>query len=839
MQDALLRALAQGALLLTANRRLARHWRIVYDSAQQAAGHTVWPAPAIRVWQDWVSESIDALLPDCLTPSPFAELRGWQKVIDASPLLDHQATAETAAQAWTLCQHYHLSLDHPSFQSTEDTAHFRQWADEFERRAAQHNWLPAAHREQWLAARLPQSHRDVWLDGFDEFTPAQQTLLRKLNWTAYQESAAAAASVTRAVFPSAAKEIEAAAAWCRTLLESGQARSIGIVVQNLARLRPAVEAAFEDILGAPFFNISLGLPLSDWPIVSDALLLLRWLAQPLDIGSVGVLLRSPFLRGAAAERAARALFDCKLRDSNVLELSLSRARDQAPPILSELLGQALIQLRNEPRKLSPGQWARRLPALLIAAGWPGERTQSSPERQALVRWQQLLQEFASLDLVDSPMPFAQAVSTLSRLAAQAIFQPETEEMPIQILEALQAAGSRFDALWIMGMTDTAWPPPARPNPFIPRSLAREHNLPHATPERELRFARDITARLLRSAPTVIFSHAEREGDEELRPSRLIEVYPQQLPAANAYPVYAERAALDESADTTAPALPPGAKVRGGTSILSWQSLCPFQSFARVRLSAEEWTEPKPGLTALERGIALHGALADLWKRYPTRDSLARIADWERQQAIRDAIEVGLSEIPAAGREQLLRLERLRIQRVIEDWIELDFQRDAFTVEAAEHDIDLAPLGLPLKGRIDRIDRLPNGELVLIDYKSTAPSKNVWAGPRPDNLQLPLYALALPETPSAIAFAQLKRGNHKFDGLAAAEGLLPNVKPPKDADWGTQLAAWRTVVDTIWAEFQSGRAGIDPKNNGKPCVRCHLHSLCRIYDTAALPDSESD
>jgi hypothetical protein len=151
MQDALLSALAQGALLLTANRRLARHWRIVYDEQQKANGATAWPAPAIRAWPDWVTESIDSLVPDHLIPTPFAERRGWFKIIDAGPLLDQQATADGAAQAWALCQQYELPLAHPSFDQTDDTAKFRDWAHDFERRANKNNWLPAARREQWLA----------------------------------------------------------------------------------------------------------------------------------------------------------------------------------------------------------------------------------------------------------------------------------------------------------------------------------------------------------------------------------------------------------------------------------------------------------------------------------------------------------------------------------------------------------------------------------------------------------------------------------------------------------------------------------------------------------------
>ncbi len=834
MPDTLLNALAQGALLLTANRRLARHWRRAYDARQRESGALAWPAPAVLAWQDWVTESIDALLPDRITPSPFAEIRGWHRIIDAGPLLDQQATAEGAAQAWALCQQYQLSLDHPSFSDSEDTAKFRAWALEFERRANKHHWLPAARRELWLAGQLPPSFRDVWLDGFDETTPAQQTLLARLKWQAYQGEQLPAGAVSRAAYPDANAEIHAAARWARTLLEEGRARSVGVVVQGLASLRPTVEAVFEDVLGAPLFNISLGRALNEWPIVADALLWLRWLARPLDIGSTGVLLRSPFFRGAAAERAARAQLDITLREENALEVTAARVRAGGPPLLAEALGHALASLAAQPARQSPGAWARAIPGILSASGWPGDRTQSSTERQALARWQQLLRDFAALDLVEGPLPFPQAVSLLSDLAGEAIFQPETAEMPVQILEALQAAGSRFDALWAMGMTDTVWPAPAKPNPFLPRALQRENNLPHATPERELRFAREITARLLRSAPVVIFSYPERKDDEEFRPSRLILPYPEQLPAMANFPSYAIAAPLERTADTSAPPLPPGAQVRGGTGVLSSQSLCPFQAFAKVRLQAAEWTEPEPGLSPLERGNALHEALASLWKRFRTRAALARAGAQDRDAALTEAVLAGIAQLSPAGREKLIELEHIRLRAVLEDWVELDFERDDFTVESIEHRIDLTPAGLPVHARADRIDRLPSGQTVLIDYKSTAPSRKVWEGERPDNLQLPLYAVALPETPSAIVFAQLKRGDHKFDGLAAAEGLVPGVKPAPQG-WEAQIAEWRRTITKIWKEFQDGRADVDPKDGGRPCANCHLHSLCRIYDTESAPE----
>jgi ATP-dependent helicase/nuclease subunit B len=281
-------------------------------------------------------------------------------------------------------------------------------------------------------------------------------------------------------------------------------------------------------------------------------------------------------------------------------------------------------------------------------------------------------------------------------------------------------------------------------------------------------------------------------------------------------------------DKSAPALPANQRVRGGTNVLSWQSQCPFRAFATYRLRADEWPEPEPGLSAMERGNALHGALAVLWKRFGSRAALAAAGPQAIQEAMTEAVNIGCSTLPTQGRERLIRLEHIRLRAVLEDWIELDFARGDFTVEAIEYDFDLTDTGLPIRARADRIDRLPGGELVLIDYKSTAPNKRVWSGERPDNLQLPLYAVTLPETPSAIVFAQLKRGEHKFDGLAARDGLVPGVKRPEQG-WDAQLTEWREIIAKIWSEFEEGRADVEPKDGGKPCCQCHLHSLCRIYD----------
>lgn len=815
MQE-ILHALANGALLLTANRRLARHWRLAFDAAQVEASKDAWPAPEILAWPDWIADSCERLLTDRVLPSAMAERRGWERVIrdtgDHEPLLDVAAASAAASDAWALCKQYRISLRHPAFDDAVDTARFRTWALDWERRVERRRWLPAAEREAWLTEALGESMgREVWLDGFDEFTPSQSAVLARLkNWRRVASDRPRASKVALHVCDDARAEAYAAACWARTRLERDGKKQVGVVVQDLAKLRPAIEAIFEDVLGKPLFNISLGLPLTEWPIVADALALLRWINGPLPVGEAGALLRSPFVRGGnvAAEMDAR--------ERNRLNVTLAQA------------GWAGIAA---PERLTPGAWARAIPRLLERFGWPGERGLSSTERQAVARFEKVLREFAALDVVDGQMPFREALRLLSDACADAVFQPETAEMPVQILEALQAAGSTFDALWVMGMTDTNWPAPAKPHPFVPRSLQRADNLPHATPERELQFAREITERLLASAPEVIFSAPRREAELPLRPSRLIAALPAWVSDSVTYPSITTALAcagkFDEFTDADAPALGEE-KLTGGTGILAWQSVCPFKAFASARLGADEFPEPVPGIPPFERGSKLHDALKHVWARFRTMAAMRAASETERQNAIDEALV-------SQGDRKLDEVEKQCMRLRLEQMIELDFDRGDFEVVEMESKVDFAGQGIALRGRIDRIDVLPGGERVIIDYKSTAPSTKVWYGERPDNPQLPLYAIALDPPPAAIAFASLKRGEVKYTGAGQSKDLITGVAE-SGLKWNAQLEEWRRVTRALWDEFARGHATVTPKK--KACEKCHLHSLCRIHEQGVEIDDDA-
>src|SRR4029453_17407995 len=125
---------------------------------------------------------------------------------------------------------------------------------------------------------------------------------------------------------------------------------------------------------------------------------------------------------------------------------------------------------------------------LTAAGWPGERAQSSAEYQARRAWDDALAQFAALHAIESRLTKVEAVQALRSLMADTLFQPEVPHAPIQILGLLEAAGQPFDALWVTGLAAECWPAAARPNPLLPVSWQRERNVPHSSAARELAYA---------------------------------------------------------------------------------------------------------------------------------------------------------------------------------------------------------------------------------------------------------------------------------------------------------------------------------------------------------------
>ena len=877
------------ATLLTPNRRLALHLKREFDESQFAAGRAVWPTADILPWTAWLERAYEDALYSRLAPelplllSSSQELALWESAIRDSEfsrtLLSPSSASSDCREAWRLVHAWRLRSGLDSAEANEDAKAFLDWAGRYERACSKGRYTDSSRLADVIAPLLASPAIDkpgvLLTFGFDLATPQQRECLAALAATGLTiepvETERPPSEAVRMGFVSARDELQACARWARARLEQNPAARIGVVVPEFAQRRDLVRRQFSSVMQLDYalpgagadalpFNISLGVALSSYALVHDALLLLELSGREIEFARVSRLIRSPFIDAAESELPVRARVDAELRRRAPVSLSLDTllrlmGAPNAPraPILLQRLSQ-LADFRKAElfgAKL-PSEWAKAMSQALSVAGFPGERSLDSREYQTLKKWHEVVADFATLDRVAGRMGYGQACARLSRLAGDALFQPEAAKVPIQILGVLESNHLQFDHLWVTGLTEDAWPIPLRPNPFVPIRLQREAGIPEADAAASLELDRRITNGWLAAAPEVVLSHPQREDDREILPSPLIASLAEAKLEDLALPgLITLRDAINLSAnvesieDARAPALEISSVHDGGTMVFRDQAACPFRAFARHRLGAEGLENPQPGLDARDRGTLLHAVLAGAWKTIRSKRQLDGMTD----QDIDALLEICAAEAIArinrrrgeALSERFAALEKARLVALGKAWLAFEKQRGDFSVSRIEQKTPMAFGGVTVNVTLDRMDELASGGHAIIDYKTGNASVAGWLGPRPDEPQVPLYALGSGEDVAAAAFAIVKAGAAEFRGVAREAGLLPGVKTISEqktamakqyADWRALLSGWQIELDGLGRGFASGEAQVDPKRGERTCEFCDLHSVCRINERAA-------
>jgi len=563
-------------------------------------------------------------------------------------------------------------------------------------------------------------------------------------------------------------------------------------------------------------NVSYGRRLSDYPLVAVAAIALRWLVQPLDTRDVSVLLRSrcigsgPVAGRARLELRLRELPDQEWRPQLVIRAlaTIDDSPDAADWI--ERLRRCAGIRREAPGAAPPSDWAALFDELLAAWGWPGEAPLDSDSFQLVNRWRDVLNELARLDLVATSLSRDEAVRRLLGMLPEIVFQPESGRPVINVIGPLEAAGMRFDKLWVSGLTAAAWPPPGRPLPLLSRELQRRHDMPDSTPSDTSRYARTVVDRLLRSAPEVIASYPRLDDGADQVATGLLGPAPMSNGDVSQDPGWAGTLQagihqLDEIGDEPVPAVAAGERIHGGATTLQNQLVDPFTAFAGGRLGIR-WLAPiVHGLSPGLRGSAIHDALRRLFADVHSSDDLRQWDAAERRRRANDAARGAMSRyarIADSALSQLVQLEEARIARLLDGVIRHDVEREPFEIEALERAIDTRIGGVHLSLRIDRIDRLADGALLVLDYKTGARKRFLNRDGDPCDMQLVVYASALRGNVAALGLYNVDSREIGIDG--AGRGLR------ELEDWHRSLGGWQAMVRSAAERF----AGGDVRINGR-------------------------
>jgi len=884
-----LSAIDSGELIITANNRLRNHMLRAYGQRRTDATD-VWLSPRIYSLSQWIEMNWEVLQRRAYAPAAQRIINNlqrqtlWEKIIGESSLAAALLQPEPLAQAadsalrnlelWQLNEEQ-VSAAEPLLNAQSNTYCWLTWLGEFRARLAQLGFITQESANQILIDAFKNLQLDqeaiIHLTGFDDIPPQHQDLinsacheLRNIKLDNQQ------VQLIRTEAHNSEAEIRAAALWSKIQLEQNPAAMIGIIVPNLGQCRDQVERifveVFEPLAALPDrprytlpFNFSAGTPLGATPIITATLDLLELQKSSWDLEAICNLLLSPFFGDADNELVWRTHLIQTLRKLGRFTISLSDLRYHCQKLASKLgitendsnLITRLVQLENYRRQSfgnhSAQHWCDYFQRHLQLLGWPGTRRLDSQEYQQLTLWNQVLENFLQLDGTGIQFNYSGAIQQLRSIAGKTPFQAQTPNSPIQILGALEGAGLQFSHCWVMGLHHRQWPPVPAPNPLLPGSLQRTQKMPHASAERELQFARALTEHYRQCAPIVVFSCAHSDEDSKLSPSALIRHLPlttidrliggsESISTQN-YFALAAVSNLEIVSTAQAPQLLITQEpVRGGASLFKEQAACPFNAFARLRLGATSVDEPVAGFSAIERGNLLHDALAIIWKQLNDQHTLLALDETALTTLINQTTQSVVDSLKQKRGTSIgvfyAQLEQERLTQLIADWLAQEKTRPAFSVVAIEEEVQIEFAGLPLRLRIDRIDQLANGDLLLIDYKTGQPKLQSWQGERMDEPQLPLYAVTASKQVAAIAFAQINAKAMKWIGTGELNTNHDGINPGKQP-WQQQLQEWQMHLQQLADDFIQGDARVDMKNPTTAQYAEDLLPLNRLQEQDAL------
>ncbi|HVY66251.1 MAG TPA: PD-(D/E)XK nuclease family protein [Gammaproteobacteria bacterium] len=797
----------------------ARQWELHLAAAEIDCGVAAWATPDIATYPAWL-ESLWLAGAEARTPplTPGQSHALWRRVIaessEAGELIAQEGVAAWAAAAWELLHRWQIDpLRERAGAGQLDYRALLGWCRSYRERLEAHGWVDRVELETRLATSLPPTAPPVLLTDLEESHPAREALLARLAASGigvgHQEAPAAAQPRQRTVrLADTVDELRAALTWARSKLDANPTARVAVVVAGLAERRAEVERVAAAILGPdrglPVWNG--GAALGTDATLGAAFNALTLLAPGTPCTAFGGWLRSRAFAASPAERAGRALLETQLRTELRSQTSFATAYrqcglaallDQKLPLSGQQIRAALAVV-GATRRATPGRWAHLWSRCLIELGWT-----PPPTGPRLLGWQSALDELARLTPVLGELSIDAALFELESILAS----PAPAPAPVRgvhLLSRIEQVGPGYAAAWATGFTDAFWPEAPHGNPLLPRALQRAHGMPRSTPQD----ARDRSARalerLVRRVPDLIVSWPARVYDYETEPS----------PAIRAWPLATKDLVepLDVACATgprrtrhTVPDPPPafsGTNLPGGASMLNRQAGNPLLAFCRYRLRARPLEPIGFGLSNRLRGIAVHRALEQLLEHLPAQAALSATSEGD----VARAAERGLNDVFASARRPLRALYDLEVEQLmalLAAWLDAERARAPFEVMAVEQRRTVHLDRWTLQVRIDRLDRLADGTVAVIDYKTGDRATSAdWFAPRLREAQVPLYAIQAADTLGAAVIARVRPDGTSYSGVWPPDAFRGR-SARLAADWPAQVAQWRAQLEELAREFAAG------------------------------------
>ena len=838
MYEWLTGALSNSGTVVTANRRLARVLGEKYAAEQLGAGEKAWRSPAIFSRQDWLGDLASTAVGQADLPTRINAQQSqllWERCL-RKDLRDSAVSipnlTRLSRDTWQRLADWQVGIGEVARSAqSEDQRLFATVAGRYLGVLEHENWVDDAGLGS-LALKLIKDHRVVFSGrhtfvGFDRERPIIEAIQEAMADAGTEVNSIPdtepSAQASLQAFENTTAELRSAGAWARQQIERNPEARIAIIANGLEKgadgiarhvregATPGWQHGHKSLFDA--VNVSYGRRLSEYPAISIALILLRWLVDDLSSADVSMLLRSPLLGTTSV--AGRSRLELRLRQLPDRRWSPSmitaelRGRDDGENVSDWLARLAAFSKRRRelPKQATPAEWAVFFDEVLRAFGWPGQSTLDSTEFQLINRWRELLNEFARLGLVSSNMAPNLAASRIELMANDTVFQSESTSAVVQLMGPLEASGAAFDALWLSGVTTANWPPAGTPSALVSRRLQEKNGMPDSTPANTLHYAVAMLRRLLGSSTTVVCSYALSDDDTEQTASSLLQLFPSASEVATTDPGWYAAKFPDKTAlglaDDSVPPVTAEEKICGGAGTIQRQLRDPISAFVQGRMGARVIYPQAVGIPAMMRGNLIHDALYNLYIDLPSSDN---IRDWQGED-LTERIDASVDFAFArhernvdAVLQQLLLLERRRISDLLRQFIAVDGARQDFQVAGVEGKFEFVAGHIRLPLRFDRIDSIGANGIAILDYKTGAKKQLLNRKREVQEIQLFVYACATEAPVSALALVNIDSREIAFDG--AGLGFT-------DADeWPDLLRQIKVQISAACDEISSGDVRIN-------------------------------
>ncbi len=646
--------------------------------------------------------------------------------------------------------------------------------------------------------------------------------------------------------------------------EQNSQYKIAVVVNDLraweGRWRNALCCEFKDLTS---WSVFVSQALADVPLIKTAINLLRFKNQmEWRLADVEALLESPYWGNMPQQMILRAKFLFRLRQwlftDYKPEAVLALAKDFSE--LEKLFFHLLPKKSKEKKILS--LWFVDWKKLLIEISFSENEHLSThyTSKWAIIQpmitawdklpsllekyflWQQVFTEREALEIFEQICQ-NHSVAPLEE-GGREVNDKNNLHAKIKILSPLDALTQHFDYMIWWGVTAETKVLPTRSTPFIPMQVQKEYGVWGS----DVAFNRQCTEacfdtfqrhtkELYLLHPTILADKVQQLSSfcEKLTAVKYVNLFGAR--EENFYDAIMQERDSSSTHDQASPLFAWNkTTILGSTSALKSQVLCPMQAFAKYRLRVKPLPLNQFGLTPIEKGLVVHRALQLVWQNIQTQENLIRLPNEALRELLKRSIYLGFQLIPWERKKQLPKalfvLEQNYLEELLSKWMSAEKTRPPFQIYALEKDAQILFGDYKWRVRVDRIDQLADGKLLLIDYKTGIASAKSCLPAQLTEPQLPFYVVTESHKIDGIAFAEVSAKTIRFTGFAKEAltlggfGALAPIE-----NWEDLQNQWQKKLLELTHDFVHSQAKLNPRDGENTCKLCGLQAFCRIKEVS--------